>query len=141
MSVIQRTSAVRRPSPLPTNTSSNAPTTGSNHETVSNGTFNQSPVGGSIRSRQSCLSPEVVAQYQNDADEQRPGIRAHRSALQPPQQRRTPVDDRRGSIDRAVDDVHVDAAPQPLLRHDADWLHDSRVVNFVDVVLVQQQAI
>ena len=44
-----------------------------------------------------------------------------------------------GAIDRTVDHTHVEPAPEPLGRGRLDRLDDRRVVQLVDVVLVQQK--
>src|SRR4051812_12748021 len=144
---------LRCPSALPTNNSSAAPMTGSSHETLRSTSTpdsqsptpkrhrSQTPWGLGVGRWKLSSSPQVVAQNQHDADEKRARIRAHRSRLQAPQQRRAAVDDGRGAVDGTVDHVHVDALPQPLGRDDANRLDDRRVVHLVDVVLVEQQLV
>src|ERR1041384_6633721 len=112
-------SHLRCPAALRINNSSAAPMTGSSHETVrSTSTPNsQSPTPKKHRSQtpwelgvgrwKLSSSPQVVAQNQHHADEERARIRAHRTGLQAPQQRRAAVDDGRGAVDGAVD--HGDA--------------------------------
>src|SRR5688572_30259730 len=63
-------------------------------------------------------SPQVIPQHDDDADEQRAGVGAHRSGLQAPQPGGAGGDDGRGPVDGTVDDAHVEAAPQALTGHD-----------------------
>src|SRR5688500_5093547 len=102
----RRISASRRPSALPINSSRIAAASGTTQESVS--------------SIELPSSPQVIAEHDDDADEQRAGVGAHRSGLQAAQRRGAGADDGGGAVDRAVDDPHVEAAPQPFLRHDAD---------------------
>src|SRR6185369_11451643 len=94
------------------------------------------PARGNAQDKVSNMSqPQVVSEDGDDPDKQRAGVGPHRTGLQPPQQRRAAVDDRRGAIHRAVDDLHVEAAPQTFLRGDFDRLHERGVVDLVHVVL------
>src|SRR5262245_14010379 len=62
----QRSRPSRRPPGLPTTTSTMAPASGNAHESVRSG----KAIGWS-------LSPEVVAEHQDDAAEQRAGVGSH----------------------------------------------------------------
>src|SRR5690242_12970196 len=68
-SASQRMTPSRRPSLFGISSRSRAPASGRTHESVS--------MPG--------LSPQVVAEDQDDPDEERPGIRADRTGLQPTQ--------------------------------------------------------
>src|SRR5688572_2568323 len=102
-SVIQRTRPSRRPSALPMNSRSSAPASGTSQERVN-----------------MCLAPQVVPQNHHDADEHRAGIRAHRTGLQSPQDARSGGHQRAGPVHGAVNHAHVETAPEPFLRSDAD---------------------
>src|SRR3954471_9051761 len=84
-------------------------------------------------------APQVVPQDRDDAEEQGRGVGADRPGLQPPQQVARAADGLADAVDRAVNHLDVDHLPQPGLGHDADRLDDGGVVDFVDVVLVEQQ--
>src|SRR6185369_12318003 len=97
-SASQRIALLRLPSRFGMSSSRIAPARGNAHERVSN-----------------MSQPQVVGEDGDDTDKQRAGVGPHRSGLQPPQQGRAAVDDGRGAIDRAVDDLHIEAAPQAFL--------------------------
>src|SRR6187455_2668957 len=107
-SASQRIRPLRRPSALPTNSNTMAPTSGNAQESVS------------IFS----LSPEVVTQDHDHADEQRSCVGAHRARLQTPQHAGAAVHDRRRPIHRAVDHAHIEPAPQAFGGCGFDWLDD-----------------
>ena len=96
---------------------------------------------GNVHQRRS--PPQVVPEDRDHAEEQRRRVGADRAGLQPAQQRRSrrarPSAD---AVDGAVDHADVDALPQALARTTMlDRLDDGRVVELVDVVLVQQQRV
>src|SRR4051812_23094000 len=84
-------------------------------------------------------APQVVPQDGDDAEEHRRRVGADRPGLQPAQQVAGAADGLSDAVDRGVNHLHVNHLPQPGVRHDADRLDDGGVVDFVDVVLVQQQ--
>src|SRR5262245_5740150 len=95
----QRMRPSRRPSALPMSSRSSAPASGSAQETVSirnrlpipSSRLPSSPVVqsgvGSWNLGVAGSSPQVVPENDDDTDEQRAGIGAHRSGLEPPQHR------------------------------------------------------
>src|SRR5688572_1730408 len=134
-SASQRMKQSRRPSALPMSSRSSAPASGSAQERVSilsqlpisNVQFPASPstLGvGSWRLGFVVSSPQVVTENDNHAHEERAGIGAHRAGLEPSQHRGAAVDDRRSAVDGAVDDPHVEPAPQAFGRCGLDRLHD-----------------
>src|SRR5262245_3805163 len=83
-SVSHRITPLRRPSAFPMSSTASAPTTGNNQESVrSIATPNsQRPTPKSQLRELTASSPQVKAQNDNDPDEHRAGIRAHRTGLQ-----------------------------------------------------------
>ncbi len=63
---------------------------------------------------------------QTTPSEQRRRVGADRTGLQSAQQLAHAADGLADAVDRAVDDAHVDALPQPVLRDDANRLDDRR---------------
>src|ERR1051326_3719235 len=131
MSAMLLTSRSPRPwsSPSGTSISRTAPTIGTTTSDVR--------IGNGITRSQ----PQVIPEDQHDTDEERRGVRPHRSGLQPAQDVARTADDVADAVDRAVDDGHVDELPQSFFGRDVDRLDDDRVVQLVDVVLVQQHAV
>src|SRR5687768_12101728 len=151
-SVIQRIAPLRRPSGLGMTSRSSAPTSGTSQESVSIPTPNfQIPTPtvpnrsrwalGIGRWELTGLSPQVVPQDYDHTNEHRACIREYRTGLQAAQHARAGGDQRAGAVDRAVNHPHVEAAPQPFPRGHDDRLDHGGVVNLVDVVLVEQQAV
>src|SRR5437867_10449927 len=125
----------------PMNSSSQAPTIGSAMSEVSIGKLMSAVNFGVLRLLCVDSAPQVVPQDQHDAENQRHRISTDRSGLYSAQLLARAGDDAAHEIDRAVDAARVDDLPQPVLRYDADRLHERRVVDLVHVVLVREQPV
>src|SRR5262245_18187343 len=90
-------------------------------------------------SQEGCSSPQVVAQHQNDTQEQRGGVGSHRPGLRSAQQLAQPAHDYADAVDRAVDRASVEDLPQTVFRDQPNRLNERSVVNLVDVILVEQR--
>src|SRR5262245_45070031 len=69
------------------------------------------------------------------------GVHAHVASLYATQTTRGRAHETADTINGLVDDVHVREFPEELASGCHDGLHDQRVVNLVDVVLVHQNGV
>ncbi len=80
-------------------------------------------------------------QDHDDAQKERTRIGAHRAGLDTAKDEREPSEQVADTVDGPVDAAGVHALPEPLFGHDLHRLQDRGVVDLVDVVLVQQDAV
>src|SRR5829696_2712261 len=87
------------------------------------------------------VTPHVITEHSDHADEDRGGVNAHRAGLPTAQDGAARPDESPGAVHGPVDEPRIHTLPQEAGRQALDRLDNHQVVCFVHVVLVQQQPV